>query len=87
MTNSPSSKLLSAGLFILVPAAFLSMVFWRPADSFSPAGREGVSPLLGGLMAAVFVVSLLSWNRHRLVATLGFIACLLWLGIVLIPVL
>jgi hypothetical protein len=87
MTNSLSSKLLSAGLFIFVPAAYLSMVFWRPADSYSPVGRAGVSPLLAGLMATVFIVSLLSWNRHRLVATLGFIACLFWQGVLLIPVL
>lgn len=87
MTDSPSSKLLRAGLFVFVPAAYLSMVFSRSADSYGVAGREGVSPLLAGLMAAVFLVSLLSWNRHRLVATLGLFACLLWLGVALLPVL
>jgi hypothetical protein len=86
MANFASSKLLSAALFVLVPAGYLSMILWRPARSYGPTGREGVSPFCGVLMAAVFLVSLLSWNRHRVVASLGLVACILWLAIVLLPV-
>jgi hypothetical protein len=32
-------------------------------------------------------VSLLSWSQHRLVASLGLIACILWLAVLLLPVL
>jgi len=74
-------------LFLLVPAAYLTMVFWRPANSYGPTGREGISPFCAVLMAAVFLVSLLSWSRYRMRAMLGFIARLLWLAVVLLPVL
>ena len=87
MTNLTSSRFLRAALFALVPAAYLSMVFWRPANSYSPAGREGISPFLAILMAAVLLTSLLSWNEHRLLVSLGLIACVLWLAVVLLPVL
>jgi hypothetical protein len=87
MTKFTSSRLLSVALFVLVPAAYLSMVFWRPALSYGPTGPEGVSPSCALLMAAVFLVSLLSWSQHRLIAVLGFIACFLWLGVTMLPVL
>jgi len=74
-------------LFVLVPAAYLSMAFWRPANSYGPTGREGISPLCAVLMAAVLLVSLLTWTRHPVVASLGLVACILWLAITLLPVL
>ena len=87
MTESVSSRVLRAALFILVPAAYLSMGFWRPASSYGPTGRIGVSPFCAVLMAAVFLVCLCSWSRYRIVAALGFIACLFWLVVALLPVL
>src|SRR5436309_4629504 len=33
------------------------------------------------------LVSLLSWRRHRMVALLGWLACFLWLALLLLPVL
>jgi len=87
MTESASSKVLRAVLFILVPAAYLSIGLWRPASSYGPTGRVEVSPLCAVLMSAVFIVCLCSWSRYRIVASLGFIACLLWLAAVLLPVL
>jgi hypothetical protein len=85
MTESVSSRVLRTALFILVPAAYLSMGFWRSASSYGPIGRVGVSPFCAVLMAAVFLVCLCSWSRYRIVAELGFIACLLWLAVVLLP--
>jgi len=35
----------------------------------------------------VVLVSLLSWNRCRLVAAFGLLACFLWIAVVLLPVL
>jgi hypothetical protein len=87
MTDLASSRFLKVALFILVPAAYLSVFFWRPADSYGPTGREGVSPFCLVLMAAVFLTSLLSWSQHRVIATLGFIACILWLAVTMLPVL
>jgi len=87
MTTSTSSRILRAALFTLVPLAYLSMRFWHPASAYGPSGREGVSPVLVGLMSAVVLVSLLSWNRHRLVAVFGLLACFLWIAVVLFPVL
>jgi len=84
---STPAKVLRAGLFTLVPLAYLSMWFWHPANAYGPAGREGVSPALAVLMAAVMLVSLLSWNRSRLVAAFGLLACFLWIGVMLLPVL
>ena len=82
-----NSRVLRAALFTLVPLAYLSMWFWRPADSFGPSGREGVAPGLVILMSAVALVSVLSWNSHRLVAALGLLACFLWIAVWLLPVL
>jgi len=87
MTHSTSTRKFSVALFVLVPLAYLSMALWRPADSFGAFGRTGISPFGASLMAAVFLVSLLSWTRHRVVAALGFIACVLWLAVTLLPVL
>ena len=87
MTDSALSRFLRVALFVLVPAAYLSKIFWRPADSYGPTGREGVSPFCAILMAAVFLVSLLSWSQHRVVASFGLIACFLWLAATLLPVL
>ena len=87
MATSISSKILRAALFTLVPLAYLSMRFWRPAASYGPSGREGISPALIVLMSAVVLVSFLSWNRHRLVAAFGLLACFLWIAVVLLPVL
>jgi hypothetical protein len=87
MTESFPSRVLRAALFVLVPAAYLSMPFWRSASSYGPTGRVGVSPFCAVLMAAVFLVCLCSWSRYRIVASLGFIACLLWLAVLLLPVL
>src|ERR1019366_7919963 len=88
MTDSTSSRGLRAALFTLVPAAYLSMRFWRPYNSFG-TGFSGTDSFLicGVLMAAVFLVSLLSWSTYRLVAVFGLLACFLWLAVVLLPVL
>ena len=86
MTDSTASRILRLALFILVPAAYLSMVFWHPASAYGPNGPYGVSPYCAILMAAVFVVSLLSWNRHRIIALLGIVACFLWLVVLCQPV-
>lgn len=87
MPDSTSSRVLRAALFTLVPAAYLSMGLWRPASSYGPSGREGVSPFCAVLMAAVGLVSLLSWRTYRVAAVLGLLACFLWLAKVLLPVL
>jgi hypothetical protein len=88
MTDSTSSRVLRAALFTLVPAAYLSMGFWRPYNSYEKAfsGRDSF-PICGVLMAAVLLVSLLSWSRYRVVAILGLLACFLWIAVVLLPVL
>jgi hypothetical protein len=44
-------------------------------------------PICTELMAGVFSVSLLSWNKHRVVALFGLLACLLWVAVYLLPVL
>jgi hypothetical protein len=87
MAASALSKILRATLFALVPAAYLSMALWRPHDSYGPAGREGLSPVCVVLMPAVLVVSVLSWNTHRLVAFFGLLACFGWLAVYLLPAL
>jgi hypothetical protein len=87
MMISTSSRILRVALFILVPAAYLSMVMWRPASEYTKHGRVGVSPFCAVLMLSVFLVCSLSWSQHRVVAALGFIACFLWLAITLLPVL
>ena len=87
MAASTPSRVLRAALFTLVPAAYLSMGFWRPYESYGPSGREGVFPICVVLMTAVFSVSILCWNTHRLVAVFGLLACFLWLAVVLLPVL
>jgi hypothetical protein len=86
MTNA-SAKLLTVAVFTLVPAAYLSMPFWRPAAVYGSAGREIAAPMVMLLMLAVLVVSLLSWGTYRLLAALGLLACLLWLCVTLLPVL
>jgi hypothetical protein len=81
------SPILRGALFTLVPVAYLSLAFWRPANGYGPAGREGLSAVGVCLMLAVFLVSMLSWDTHRWVAALGLLACFLWLAILLLPVL
>jgi hypothetical protein len=87
MIDTRSSKILRAALFILVPTAYVSIRFWRSYEDYGPTGREGISAPCTVLMLAVFVVSLLSWNEYRVVASLGLIACFLYLAAVLLPVL
>jgi hypothetical protein len=92
MTDSKPSKVLRAALYVLVPAAYLSVVFWRPSgayvsDAYGRIGREGISPFCAALMTTVFLVSLLSWNKQRRMSVLGLLACFLWLTVVLLPVL
>ena len=84
MTSSASSRVLRSVLFVLVPTAYLSMRFWRP---YSSIGGADIFPTTAILMAAVFLISLLSWGRHRVVALLGLIACFLWLVFTMLPVL
>jgi hypothetical protein len=81
------SKVLRMALFTLVPAAYLSMGLWRPSNSYTPAGREGVSPFCAVLLTAIFLISVLSWNTDRVVAGFGLLACLLWAAVLLLPVL
>jgi hypothetical protein len=83
MTNLPLSRFLRVALFILVPVAYLSIRFWRPY--YADGGAE-VFPAMTFFMAIVCLVSVLSWSENRLVASLGFVACLLWLATVLLPV-
>jgi hypothetical protein len=87
MSDSTWSKVIRAALFTLVPAAYLSMGLWRPFNSYGRFGREGVSPAFLVLMTAVFLVSVLSWKTHRLLAVFGLLACFLWLAVGLLPVL
>jgi len=87
MTNSKASRILRAALFTLVPLAYLSKGLWRPADAYEKYGRAGFPAYAVVLMAAVFMVSALSWRTHRLAAGLGLLACFLWLCVVLLPVL
>jgi hypothetical protein len=86
MPNSTPSRVLRAALFTLVPAAYLSIGLWRPGYYYNHQGREGISYVCDVLIAAVFLVSFLSWRRYRLVAVFGFLACFLWLMTVLLPV-
>jgi hypothetical protein len=87
MENSTLSKVLRTALFVLVPAAYLSMRFWRPQESYGPVGHKGMPPICTVLMAAVFLLSVLSWKNHRWVAVFGLLACLLWVAVLLLPVL
>jgi hypothetical protein len=87
MAALTSSRILRTALFVLVPAAYLSMVLWRPSDSYRPAGHAGISSVCVVLMPAVLVVSVLSWNTHRLVAFFGLLAGFGWLAVTLLPVL
>jgi hypothetical protein len=87
MADPTPSRVLRAALFTLVPAAYLSMGLWRPGYYYSHLGRQGISYFCDVLMASVFLVSLLSWKKHRVVAVLGLLACFLWLVVVLLPVL
>ena len=77
MTDSAPSKVLRAALFTLVPIAYLSMRFWQPLITTKYFGDEA-GLLCPVLMAATLFVSLLSWNRHRVVAVLGLVAVILW---------
>ena len=87
MTNPTASRVLRTALFTLVTLAYLSTSLWSPADAYTKSGRAGVSPGLAVLMAAVLIVSLISWNNYRLVAALGLVVCFLWLATTLLPVL
>jgi hypothetical protein len=78
MTDSVPSRILRAALFTLVPIAYLSMRFWRPLVTYYYGKDDTGLYIFPILMAAVFVVSLLSWNKHRFVAVLGLAACSLW---------
>lgn len=87
MTHPTANRVLRTALFTLVPLAYLSIGLWSPANAYTKSGRAGVSPGLAVLMTAVLIASLLSWNRHRLVAALGLLGCFLWLATTLLPVL
>jgi hypothetical protein len=87
MPSSTSSRVLRAARSTLIPAAYLSIAFWRPYDSYGGSGRECVFPICGVLMTAVLLVSLLSWRTHRVAAVLGLSVCFLWLAVTLLPVL
>ncbi|HEU5397562.1 MAG TPA: hypothetical protein VFV81_10355, partial [Verrucomicrobiae bacterium] len=84
MTAFP--RLVRVALYLLVPLAYLSMPFWRPLGHYGKAGADGSSLACTILILAVLVVSLWSWNRHRVVASLGLIACGLYLLMILLPV-
>ena len=87
MPVSTPTKILSATLFTLVPLAYSGIWLWRPANAYGPASPQGVPPALAVLMVLVLLVSVLSWNRQRLVAALGILACFLWIVVALLPVL
>ncbi|HXL72172.1 MAG TPA: hypothetical protein VN963_00985 [bacterium] len=83
MTGSLSSRILRAALFTLVPLAYFSFWFWQPVgDSYSRSYSWGLQWMCIGLMASVFLVSILSWRKHqyRLLAAFGFLVCFLWLA-------
>ena len=84
MIDPPATRILRTALFVLVPAAYLSMKFWRP---YVAVGGRDLFPVMAVFMALVFLVSAGSWNRHRTVALLGLVACFLWVAVVLLPVL
>jgi hypothetical protein len=86
MTDSTPSKILRAALFTLVPIAYLSMRFWQPLVTTQYFGDKAglFCPVL---MAATLLVSLLSWNRHRVVAVLGLVVFFLWFAFWIQPVL
>jgi len=86
MTDSVSSRVLTAALFTLVPIAYLSVCFWRPLVTYYYGKDETGLYILPTLMLAVLVVSLLSRHKHRLVAMLGLIACFLWFAVWIMPV-
>lgn len=87
MTDSKPSLILKIALYVLVPAAWLSLPFWQPDSAYGRNGHEGMPGLCTILMAAVLLVSLLSLGTRRLLAVLGLIACFLWLAVWLLPVL
>ena len=84
MREPGSSRILTVALFALVPAAFLSMRFWRP---YSAVGGPDTFLATAAFMLVVFIASMLGWRKHPLIAALGFIACFLWLACTLLPVL
>jgi hypothetical protein len=86
MTDSVSSRILRAALFTLVPIAYLSMRFWRPLVTYYHGKDDTSLYLFTILMAAVLVVSLLSRNKHRVVAVLGLAAYVLWFAFWILPV-
>jgi hypothetical protein len=85
MTDSAPSRVLRAALFTLVPIAYLSMRFWVPLSQ-APYEKYSTGYFCPVLMAAVLIVSLLSWHSHRLVAVFGLIACFLWFAFWIMPV-
>ena len=85
MTDSVPSRVLRAALFTLVPIAYLSMKYWVPLSQ-APYEKLNTGYFCPILMVSVLLVSLLSWNRHRVVAVFGLIACFLWFAFWIMPV-
>jgi hypothetical protein len=86
MTVSTPSRVLRAALFTLVPIAYLSMRYWRPLVTYYHGKDDTSLYLFTILMAAILFVSLLSWNKHRVIAMLGMVAYVLWFAFWLLPV-
>ena len=86
MTDSKPSRILRAALFTLVTLAYLSMPLWQPANAYGKNGRTEIPWYVMVLMISVFLVSMVSWRKFRLVAALGLLAFILWLAAVLLPV-
>ena len=73
LTNKRRVKPLSAALYILVSAEYLSMLLSR----MSPNIYGNIPLTCALLIPAAAAVSLLSWRTHRLVALLGLFPSLL----------
>ena len=78
MTDSIASRVLRAALFTLVPLAYLSVRFWRPAYWMRYEEDFRISLFCPILMSAVIAVSVFSWRTHRVVAVFGLVASFLW---------
>jgi hypothetical protein len=62
------------------------MRFWRPLVTYYYGKDDTGLYIFPILMGAVLIVSLLSWNKHRVVAVLGLAACFLWFAFWIQPV-